>query len=458
MYDPKIRLVILIYTIVTIWATASAVYSYFLGDKGLDWATHITGIITIGSSIFGGFFFIWVCTQFMTFSKYKKTGFEATYVDETGTGFNFPVSLSKFMPDIVALPYGQKGISPLESELIGFLNAYRHWPYDITGKSKESLYEHAMGQWEAMKELPNTTSLHRVAALAQDLSLTYAYKEKRKTFPYWQVWKRDQVSFNRRCIEHCGFSAVFLATFPAFRALGKDVESGNKLRRALQTAIRYRDNPTSIPANCDPLVRDIYESLHKAAQKHAQKGKAVQNFEPTAEDIAAFNKEMYMYLQSTLRSLDINPSDLSNAHDGVYLGDGKIVISLPRLVKKYSSVLSPSIRGAFQLWDIDEQKHPSWPYFIEGLKKCGVLLNTWDDIEKENGLFSVSLGKESFKDAVFVHIKSSDFPELMNSLNILPKWGGLISIEVAQQGFEEESKKKVAAIDWMINEMLKHPI
>lgn len=458
MYDPKIRLVILIYTIVIIWATSSAFYSYFFGDKGLDWITHLRGIVTIGGSVFGGFFFIWLCSQFMTFSKHKKTGFEATFEDETGTGFNFPVSLSKYIPEIVAYPYEKEEISPLEQELIGFLNAYRHWPYDITGKNKETLYEHAMKQWKAIKQIPNSSSLHRAAALAQDLSLTYVYKEKRKTFPYWQFWKRDQVSFSRRCINHCGFSAVFLATFPAFRALGTDKTSGNKIRRALLTAIRYRDNPISIPANCDPLVREIYESLHRAAQLSVQQETNSPDFAPSEADIDELNKSIYMYLQSTLRDLEINPADLTPQHEGAYLGDGKVVISLPRLIKKYRSVISPALRGAFDLWDIDEQKHPSWPYFIESLKKNNVLLTQWEDIEKPEGIFSVNLGKVHFENAIFVHIQAGELPELRQSLDMMPKWNGLISIEYEIEEDEDQSLDKAKAIDKMIDDMLKNPI
>lgn len=457
MYDPKIRLVILIYTIVIIWATSSAIYSYFLGETGLDWATHIKGIITIGGSIFGGFTFVWLCSQFMTFSKHRKTGFEATYVDETGTGFNFPVSLSKFMPDVVVHPYDDT-LSPLEAELFGFLNAYRHWPYDITGKNKESLYEHACKQWAAMKSLPEATDLHRAAALAQDLSLVYAYNEKRKTYPYWQIWKKDDVRFTRKCLEHGGLSAVLLATFPAFRALGHNPQTNQRFRRALLTAIRYRDNPTSIPANCDPLARELYEALHKSAQKAAQTSPEMADFNPTAEDVERFNGEISMYLQGTIRELELNPVDINENHDGVYLGDGNVLVSVPKLLKHFNSVFSPTTRGVFHLWNLDEQEHPTWTYMLETLKSHNLLLTKWDDVEKEDGIFNVSVSGVDFEHAAFLNISLQAQPDLRSSLDSLPKWNGIINMEHNPTNLLDEVKEKAKAVDNMIQRVYDEPV
>ncbi|PPR19544.1 MAG: N-acetyl-alpha-D-glucosaminyl L-malate synthase [Proteobacteria bacterium] len=181
MYDPRFRFTLLIVLLAFVTITATLIYYFFY--KGLNWGQYFHGVVNIGGSAIGGFMFVLICTKFITFNKNKKTGFEASYVDETGTGFNFPVSLSKFLPELVAPPISNKNLSHLEAELIGFLNGFRNWPYDITGNNPKSLYDHAIEQWKAMRSLPNTGPLHYAAALAQDLSLIYAYQEKRKKFP-----------------------------------------------------------------------------------------------------------------------------------------------------------------------------------------------------------------------------------------------------------------------------------
>lgn len=455
MYDPRFRFTLLIVLLSFVGTTGTLIYYFFY--KGLNWSQYFHGVLNIGGSVLGGCLFVLICTKFITFNKNKKTGFEASYVDETGTGFNFPVSLSKFLPEMVAPPYSNQSLSELEAQLIGFLNSYRNWPYDISGESKKSLYDHAIEQWKAMRSLPNAGPLHYAAALAQDLSLAYAFQEKRKKYPLSQFWKRDDVRFSRRCVEHGGLSATILATMPAFKTLGDDIKTNQKYRRAILTAIRYRDNPTSIPVNCDPLGKDIYESLHKAYQKSLEKADST-GFNPAENHIKTFNHEIYSFFQGVLKELEINPANVTKDSDGVYLGGGVLMVSLCHMVRRYAKLLTPTSRGNFNLWDIPSEEHASWPHFIQAFRDIGALRETWDDIEPgKSGTFDLKANNIHFKHAIFLNIEREKFPELRQTLDTYPTWQGLIEMQKNEESLLQEVQTKAKNVDKMIQTVYSRP-
>ncbi|MAI08030.1 MAG: hypothetical protein CMF61_03635 [Magnetococcales bacterium] len=455
MYDPRFRFTLLIVLLAFVTITATLIYYFFY--KGLNWGQYFHGVVNIGGSAIGGFMFVLVCTKFITFNKNKKTGFEASYVDETGTGFNFPVSLSKFLPELVAPPISNKNLSHLEAELIGFLNGFRNWPYDITGNNPKSLYDHAIEQWKAMRSLPNTGPLHYAAALAQDLSLIYAYQEKRKKFPLSQFWKRDIVKFSRKSVEHGGLSATILSTIPAFKELGDDLKTNQKYRRAILTAIRYRDNPTSIPVNCDPLGKDIYESLHKAYQKSLERPEN-KGFQPEESQIKMFNHEIYSFYQGVLKELEINPANVTKDSDGVYLGNGMLMVSFTNIVKRYAKLLTPTSRGNFNLWDTPTDVHPSWPYFIQAFRDIGAYQETWDDIDpNKTGTFNLKANNIAFPHAVFFNIEREKFPELRQTLDTYPQWQGHIEMQKNEETLLQEVQSKAKKVDQMIKTVYSRP-
>ena len=104
MYDPKFRFAILMSIFMVLAVGASLIKTYVFDGTTLDLPAYLAGIVRVGGATLGGFIFVWVCTKIITFDKYKKTGFEPSFRDETGTGFNFPVSLNKFLPDVIAAP------------------------------------------------------------------------------------------------------------------------------------------------------------------------------------------------------------------------------------------------------------------------------------------------------------------------------------------------------------------
>lgn len=456
MYDPRFRFTLLIILLSFVATTGTLVYYFFY--EGMNWVEYFHGIFNIGVSVVGGFMFVLICTKFITFNKNKKTGFEATYVDETGTGFNFPISLSKFLPEVIAPPFGNKSLSPLEAELIGFLNGYRGWPYDITGQNKKSLYNHSIEQWKAMRTLPNTGPLHYAAALAQDLCLICAYQEKRKKFPIAQFWKRDSVKFSRKSIEHGGLSAALLSTLPTFKQLGDgNIQTNQKYRRAILTAIRYRDNPTSIPANCDPLGKDIYESLHRAFQKSLERPEE-DGFKPTEAQVKTFNHEIYSFFQGVLKELQINPANVTKDSDGVYLGNGVLMVSLNNMVRKYAKLLTPTSRGNFNLWDIPTEQHVSWPYFIAAFRNIEAYKETWDDIQpNKTGTFNLKANDVPFLYTIFLNIEREKFAELRQTLDSYPQWQGLIELQKDEETLIQEIHTKAKKVDDMIKTVYSRP-
>lgn len=452
MYDPKVRMMILLSVIVAVVTFSQIMMEYVFGTQGIDFSEYITGASEIALAILGGFSLVWLCTKFMTFESFKSTGFEPVFVDETGTGFNFPVSLSKFLPEIIAQPY-HADLHPLEAELIGFLNGYRSWPFNLD-TPKVSLYQHALAQWQAMKEVPEAGPMHRIAALAQDLGKTYAYEERRKVFPYWQFWKQDAVRYTRRCTEHGGLSAFLLSTMPSFRKLGTDYESNQQYRRALLTAVRYRDNPSNMPANVDPLAKSIYEALHMASRialKH--KGANVDSFTPKEEDIEALNTEIGAYFQAILRDIDLNPAGLDKQSTGVYLGRGLVALNMGRFTAGFVTMFSPEVRNTFNLWNIDSGKHPVWQHIIRHLKAMHVLLETWENIQAVDGLFNLRIGNVAFSSCLLLEVKAQDYPDLRKKLDALPHWSGIVEAEQDRDTLLAEIQRKATQIDTLLQRL-----
>lgn len=447
MYDPKFRFTIIVAILVTCYWVFDVANNYLFGEKGLNFDHYILGTITVGGAVIGGFIFVWICTKFITFQQFRKTGFEAAFEDESGTAFNFRLSLSKFLPEIIARPPLEGDLSPLEAELLGFLNGYNTWPYDLNNPEK-SLRQHALEQWWAMKHLDGAGPMHRAAALAQDLGKVYAYQEKRKIYPLGQFWKRDDVSYQRRCSEHGGLSAFILSTMTSFKKLGKDEHTNQRDRRALLTAIRYCKDPTNMPANCDPMAREIYEYLNRAGLKaKAASGVDLSAFNPTDEEKAAFTKEIKEFMQAAIRDLAVNPSDISERSDGVYIGNGVILARMSRLTARFAAMLTPNSRTAFNLWEIHEGKHPSWPLLLEILEKQKVLTKTWEDVTSDTGLFDFKIESYAFPDTVILMLDGGEFPNLRQDFDQLPKWHGMAELQQSKDALLADLTRKSESVD-----------
>jgi len=450
MYTPQFRFVLLISLFVIFGTLAQVLYSYSFGEKGLNIEIYISGVLTLLLSTVGGFVFIWMCSKFITFNGLKATGFEGVFRDEYGTNFVFkhPIRLTKFLPDLIAKPINGN-IHPIESELIAFLSGYKNMPFDIYDPKSLSIYEHSMAMWRHSKRIKNTNSYHHITALSKYLGLIYVYKAKRKSAPLWQFWVKDKIKYSKRCLFHGGLSSFILSTMPSFNSLDE------KTKRSLLTAVRFADNPMSIPANCDQLTFSLYENTHRAEQrlKKVLNKNSSKDLDPSQTDILQFKQQIKDFLQSGIKDLDLNPSTPANQSDGVYLGLGVAIIRLPCLLSSLSKNLTPDIRSAMDLWDISHKHHKNWDYLIEVLQEKELLADSLDEQKINHPVNSFVIDSFAIHNALLIKIEQKSYPNLRGFLDNLPQFKSYALIEKNEEDLIKEIKQKSTKIDEFIRSL-----
>lgn len=450
MYTPQFRFALLVCLFVIFGTLGQVLYSYSFGQNGLDLNEYLSGVFMIGSSTFGGFFFIWVCSKFITFNGLKATGFEGVFRDEYGTNFVFkhPIRLTKFLPDLIARPIAGN-ISDLESDLIAFLSGYKQMPIDINDPKSISLYDYSLGVWRESKKLKNTNSLHHIVALSKHLGLAYVYKPKRKSAPLWQFWVKDKISYSKRCLFHGGLSSFVLSTMPTFHNLDEET------KRSLLIAIRFADKPISIPENCDPIAFSLYESLHIAEQRFRKRIKLTPaaTKEPSEAAVMQFKKEAKEYLKSSLLDLNLNPQTPINQADGIYLGFGVAVVRVISLLNKISKNLSPDTRSQMDLWEVTCQKHPAWKHLVDLLVSLELLDIKLEDQSVKQDLNTFIVNDTAVRNALLLKLEQKAFPNLRAKLDSLPACTSTVLAEKDKNDLISEIKQKAEKIDQFIKSL-----
>ena len=410
MNGPKARFAMVVgFLVISFWLYL-VVSTYLFGERGLNFLRYGQGVATLLAAAIAGFAVVWLALKGIELSvTRKKTGFEGTFSDAYGTVFKmknddgkpvpFALSLSKFLPLMVAPPTHWPGLHPLEAELMGFLNGYRHWPYDLT-RQDISLHAHAMQLWEAVRKMEGSTWVHRVAALAQDIGKTYAYRESREVYPLRQWWKRDRVRFDRRGTEHGGIAGVILATMPSFRLLSDDPEENRRLRRVLLTALKHRHDPLSLPTNADPLARQVIDSLHRAmAEVRKTRGEQAP-LRPDEEVRKDLIRQLKGYLPGLLDEVTLGEDPTDKNVEAVRLNDTVVVIRQRFLLGRVAQLLTPAQRENLHLWEsgggVD---HPAWPVIAEILQEIGVLQGAWEGVPAYHGAVQMVFGETVWEHA-----------------------------------------------------------
>ena len=437
--DPKKRALWVIGSFLTFLWAVHVVWTVLLG-KGLQLDAYMNGVMVLGCSVLAGFLVVWSAATLGNLRKNLKTGFEAEVTDEFGTGFAmagadgkpapFRLSLSKFLPQMVAPP-SWPGLHPLEAELIGFLQGYRHWPVDLAAQNKNkqasggkefvSLYEQAVARWQIMRHMPGTGPWHRIAALAKDLALVHAYKEIRTTYPLWLLNKRDQVKFVPRCQPHGGITAFIFSTFPAFRAL-KGTAEGDAIQRALLLAMRYHNTPTMLPLNSGPLARELVDYLWRAdAQLLQMDVREMDQITPEQlEELKVNMQEQWLGFLDSLEPQAVFGGEVTC----IKLQDGSVWTTQSALLAEIALLMKPSIRQALGLWDTSANiQHPSWPHLSNILQERGWIANQHDGQAAGNGCFTLMLGSETWGPAVKLQL------DTLKHLNILKAWQALPGLD-----------------------------
>lgn len=255
--ERRLLTLLLIITLV-VWAAMLA-NAYLLGPHGLNVPRYTNNVLTLAGAALTGFSLVALAAH--TLRQWRDNRLApppslSLVLDMDSRPFTPP----SFIPTIIAPPTWA-GLTPLESELFGFLNAYRHWPVHLENDAPDSLYDHALRLWDTVRQQPHTTPIHRVAALALPLAKLFAYTEHRTRAPWWHFTVQDQITYTRRCAEHGGLSALILSTLPSFQTL--PTLDGEDTRQTLLTALRYAYESANLPANASPLTRDIVRVLNK---------------------------------------------------------------------------------------------------------------------------------------------------------------------------------------------------
>lgn len=425
--DPRYRAILVISLLVTFLWAAHVVWTVLLGS-GFQLDVYMQGVLVVGGSALLGYGVVWSAAFLGNLRNNLKTGFEAEVTDEFGTGFEmggaaFKMSLSKFLPQMVAPP-NWPGLHPLEAELLGFLQGYRHWPVDLAnqnaqqeaspGKEFVSLYEQAIARWQVMRHLPGTGPWHRVMALAKDLALVHAYREIRTTYPLKQFWKRDKVRFISRCQPHGGITAFVLSTFPAFRSL-KGTAEGDMIQRALLVALRYHTTPTQLPLNSGPLARELVDYLWRA-DAQVQNMDVREMDQITPEQLDDLRQDIGTQWLNLLSELEPHDS-FDAATTCLKLEDGSVWLKQDALLASLAPLLRPSLRQALGLWDTSANlQHPSWPHLSNILLDEGVIANAHDGQAASNGCFTLMVGTATWGPAVKFELDAT------KHLSILRAW------------------------------------
>jgi hypothetical protein len=426
MSGPKFRFTIVIGMFLVAWWLFKVINTYLVGEHGLNFAVYGHGVAVIGGSVVGGFMLVWLAVRIAAWSRGVKTGFESQIVDEYGTTFRmgegagYSISLSKFLPEIIAPP-SWPGLSPLEAELMGFLNGYRHWPFNL-GHGRPTVYEEGLARWEIMRGLPGSGPLQRASALASVLGKVVAYHEVRTHHPMKQFWKRDRIRFERRCREHGGLSAFVLSTLPTFRALSNGTEEERAARRALITALRYYDTPGGLPVNVDPVTKDLANALQRLISKRRGSGTATP---PGPAEVVQLRQHVRTLLPTLLEEWQRDAAPVETT-DAVPLPGGRLLVRAAAILGTLGAKLPVELREQFDLWESASNiEHPAWPVVLEGLQELH-FVSPWDDLTPLTANFK--LGEAVFGPAVVVDFAAGGHPDMASGIARGSVFEGLVDV------------------------------
>lgn len=438
--NPKIRFAITMSFLITSFWLWGILDTYLFGEKGLNVGLFIQGVFKVGFASAFGFAFVSLCVKFITFQKHKKTAFEADTIDEYGTTFNWPIMLSKFVPEVIAPPLNSP-ITRTEQELIGFLNGYATWPQDIYHPEQGNLKDVSINRWRAVAALHNTTELHRITALAIDLGKVVSYQEKREVAPITKPWRQDKVTYKLKAAEHGSFSAFILSTFESFRKLPQDQ------RQTILLAVRFGRDPQRIPSNAAPVVREIYTAVNRAESK------ILLGEEGTAppEALTLLEREITTYTQGILTRIPLL-NDTPEAPEGVYVGGKQalLVVTLKSIAEKVAEILPPQTRHALNLWDVTKGLPTATPIIIDRLRAMDLVVDDWEGEAGDQGIFSFSFAGKTHPQCVILTCTPDKTPMLFKKLSKLPKSPSLPEPALDDSSLLADIKSKAMSIDTLL--------
>lgn len=458
--DPRYRFTLVVSFMMIAWWVYVFISTYLFGERGLNLDRYTEGVMWVGLSAFAGFLLVWSAAQVVAWQKKRKTGFEADASDEFGTVFEmagsngvsqpYKISLSKFLPQMVAPP-AWAGLSPLEAELMGFLNGYRGWPMKISDP-ETSLYEQAFARWQVMRHLPGTGPWHRVMALAKDLSLVHAYKEVRKVYPIQEFWKRDEVRYVQRCQPSGGLSAFVLSTLPAFRAMASSAE-GREVQRCLLTALRYHETPALVPINSGTLTRELVDYVWRA---EAQLKKL------DVEKLDEMTPELYEELRARVVSqwltvlADVKAVSEPQVNAAAFRqASGTMWVRQEVILNNVGPLLSPEMRQLLNLWSSEGgQHHPAWAHLAPILQDAGLIDNMHEGVGAVNGCFTLRMDEVTFGPVVKLILDPAKHQPALEQWKSIPGYRGGVDVVMDLDQLSAMATAKAYAFDEKLAEIM----
>ena len=191
MSNVALRLVKMVALLAAFGWLALMLHTYLLGAHGLNFQHYLHNLFFMVLATLMGFLLVWAALR----------------VGARTTNFATPL--------LIAPPL-QPGISPLESELLGFLQAYRSWP---AHPPAANVYDQAFRRWSMMCGLPDTPLPSRIAALASVLPHVLGHTETRTPAPWWKLSSPDTTTIHPTGPVSPADIIVFLESLPAFSNL-----------------------------------------------------------------------------------------------------------------------------------------------------------------------------------------------------------------------------------------------
>lgn len=396
MYDPKTRFFIVVTCLLVAAWLFLVMMGPLLGTVPFHFDRYIHNAILVGLGVWFGYGFVYLGVKFLNLKNNTSKAFTPKEYDHTGTTFNMPVNLTRFVPAIIAPPAPDEHITPLESELIGFLNSLGDWPLSLTADSP-TLQDYTLKLYHIVQNAPNITPLQRIAALASHLSVVYAFKEHRKSVPWHQFWRREASSYSLRRQPHGSLSTVMLSQMPSFKSQLTAEE-----QRALLTALRYVHQPEAIPRNVAPVTRDIINTLARAEAQMMQGAQPVKvdvtvnnnvplatedaaqplPQQPSQQDIEALERDLLTTLASLLGHL-LSQKALASTLDEaktamVFKPDAHtLALQIDAVLLAVLDKLNPHLRTALDLWDDATALDKLKPLFYKALTRLDALSASW---------------------------------------------------------------------------------
>lgn len=219
--------------------------TYMLGEHGLSFRLYAHNVLKLGLAALSGFLLVWAAVWLTARHATPPASLLAKQVGD-------------FTPLLISPPLGHD-VSPLESELIGLVQGYQHWPA-TPADAAPNLSSQAMRRWHLVKGLPHAGTLHRAAALASPLGCLLGTRESRTSPSLWNLNQADAVTLTPHLAPTGAMAAAVLSTLPAFTQMPLEQQD------TLLLALRHMDNPADLPVEGSMAARDIIAKIAWAKQ------------------------------------------------------------------------------------------------------------------------------------------------------------------------------------------------